>query len=85
MSEDLSQKNPLRSRKSKMKKRSADWDELKFEIAQELGLWDKVLQNGWSGLSAAESGRLGGVLAKRRKEIARKNASMDEENENMTE
>lgn len=57
---------PKRSVKSKMKKRPEDWEELKVEIAQELGLWDKVCESGWSGLSAVDSGRLGGVFASRR-------------------
>lgn len=58
-----------RSRKSKMKKRPEDWEELKVEIAQELGLWEKVQQNGWSGLSAEDSGRLGGVFSARKKAL----------------
>jgi len=58
-----------RSRKSKMKKRSEAWDSLKQEIACELGLWDKVQQYGWSGLSAVESGRIGGEFAKRKKAV----------------
>ena len=59
-----------RSKKSRMKKRPADWDDMKMEVAKELGLWEKVQIDGWSGLTAAESGRLGGVFAKRKKEIA---------------
>ena len=58
-----------RSRKSKMKKRSEAWDGLKEEIARELGLWDKVQREGWSGLSAAESGRIGGEFAKKKKAV----------------
>ena len=54
-----------RSRKSKMKRRPLAWDERKIEIAQELGLWDKVQKEGWAALSATESGRLGGLLASR--------------------
>ena len=57
---------PKRSVKSRMKKRPEDCEELKVEIAQELGLWDKVCESGWSGLSAVDSGRLGGVFAARR-------------------
>jgi len=57
-----------RSVKSKMKKRPLDWDNLKIEIAKELGLWDKVVEDGWSALSAVESGRLGGVFSQRKKE-----------------
>ncbi|MDO4581247.1 MAG: hypothetical protein Q4B96_01520 [Bacillota bacterium] len=56
-----------RSLKSKMKKRNADWEAEKVEIAKELGLWPEVERDGWSGLSAADSGRIGGVLAARRK------------------
>jgi len=41
---------------------------LKYEIARELGLWDKIEQYGWAELTAEESGRLGGVLARRLKE-----------------
>jgi small acid-soluble spore protein F (minor alpha/beta-type SASP) len=54
-----------RSRKSKMKRRPLAWDERKIEIAQELGLWEKVQKEGWAALSASESGRLGGILASR--------------------
>ena len=69
-----------RSRKSKMKKRSPAWDGLKEEIAKELGLWDKVQQNGWSGLSAAESGRLGGEFAKRKKAVIAEILAEQEQN-----
>ena len=56
-----------RSRKSRMKKRPDDWEELKQEIAKELGLWDKVKVDGWAGLSAVDSGRLGGIFSARKK------------------
>ncbi|MEG1537270.1 MAG: spore protein [Clostridiales bacterium] len=52
-----------------MKKRDDDWNLLKTEIAKELGLWDKVAAEGWSGLSAEESGRLGGIFARRRRSL----------------
>ncbi|MEG1500479.1 MAG: small, acid-soluble spore protein, alpha/beta type [Clostridiales bacterium] len=55
------------SRKSKMKKRPEDWQQLKMEIAKELGLWDKVAKEGWSALSAVESGRIGGIFSRRKK------------------
>lgn len=35
-------------------------DMLKFEIAAELGLADKVVAGGWRCLTAKESGRIGG-------------------------
>lgn len=47
---------------------------MKWEIAEELGLYDKVIENGWKSLSAKESGRIGGILANRKK-----NASSDAE------
>ena len=40
-------------------------DLLKYEIAEELGLLDKVRKLGWKGLSAKESGRIGGIMNKR--------------------
>jgi hypothetical protein len=42
-------------------------DILKYEIAEELGLMDKVRAGGWKNLNARESGRIGGILAGRRK------------------
>jgi hypothetical protein len=40
-------------------------DRLKLEIAAELGLAEKVKDQGWGGLTAAESGRIGGLLTRR--------------------
>lgn len=42
-------------------------EKLKYEIAEELGLLDRVLKDGWKSLTAKETGRVGGILAKRRK------------------
>lgn len=44
-------------------------DKMKFEIATELGLGDKVIANGWRSLTAKESGRIGGLITKRKREI----------------
>lgn len=44
-------------------------EELKYEIAEELGLLDRVMENGWKSLTAKETGRVGGILARRRKAI----------------
>ena len=43
-------------------------EKLKYEIAQELGVLDKVLEGGWKSLSAKETGRIGGLVAGKRKE-----------------
>ncbi|MDR5586737.1 MULTISPECIES: small, acid-soluble spore protein, alpha/beta type [Clostridium] len=42
-------------------------EKLKYEIAEELGLSDKVDKEGWGGLSAEETGRIGGLMTKRKK------------------
>lgn len=42
-------------------------DLLKMEIAQELGLMDKVNKAGWKSLTSKESGRIGGIMASRKK------------------
>ena len=42
-------------------------DMLKYEIAEELGLLDKVKEGGWKNLTAKESGKIGGILAGRKK------------------
>ena len=41
---------------------------LKYEIAQELGILDIVLECGWKSLSSKVTGRIGGLLASKRKE-----------------
>ena len=38
---------------------------MKYEIAEELGLLDRVLTDGWKTLSAKETGRIGGIMTKR--------------------
>lgn len=43
---------------------------VKYEIAKELGLFDRVMAEGWGTLTAKETGRIGGILAKRRKAAA---------------
>lgn len=43
-------------------------ERLKYQVAQELGLLDKLLQVGWAGLSTAESGRIGGLVGARRRQ-----------------
>lgn len=43
-------------------------EKLKYEIAEELGLIGKVVEGGWKSLSAKETGRIGGLVAKKKKE-----------------
>lgn len=46
-------------------------EELKYEIAEELGLLDKVMESGWKALTAKETGRIGGMMTRRKKELNR--------------
>lgn len=43
-------------------------EKMKYEIARELGLLDRVLNNGWKSLSSKETGRIGGMVNRRRQE-----------------
>lgn len=42
---------------------------MKYEIAKELGLYDKVVNEGWKSLSARESGKIGGMISSKLKSI----------------
>ncbi len=42
-------------------------EKLKYEIAEELGLLDRVLQDGWRSLSSKETGRIGGMITRRKR------------------
>lgn len=44
-------------------------EQIKYEIAEELGLKDKVDEYGWGGLTSEETGRIGGIMTKRKKEL----------------
>jgi len=46
-------------------------EKLKYEIAQELGYLDKVMASGWESLTAKESGRIGGILARKKRDAAK--------------
>lgn len=48
-------------------------DKMKLEIAEELGLLDKVQEGGWKVLSAKETGRIGGLMTKRKRELNKQN------------
>lgn len=41
-------------------------EQIKYEIAEELGVVDKVFESGWRSLSARESGRIGGIIRSRK-------------------
>ena len=43
-------------------------EKMKYEIAEELGLLDRVLAHGWKSLTSKETGRIGGLVTKKKKE-----------------
>ena len=53
--------------KKKKKKELTKDDLLKLEIAEELGLTDRIKEVGWGGLTAKESGRIGGIMTSRKR------------------
>lgn len=57
----------------KQKKKIDENELLKYEIASELGLLDKVNANGWKSLTAKESGRIGGLISKKKREKKKQN------------
>ena len=54
--------------KVKTKKREKPEDPLKLEIAEELGLLEKVRKHGWGSLTAKETGRIGGLITRRKQQ-----------------
>lgn len=56
------------------KKQEICWEDLpeqermKYEIAEELGLLEQVRENGWKSLSDKETGRIGGLMTRRKRE-----------------
>lgn len=44
-------------------------EKMKYEIAEELGLLDRVMAEGWKNLTAKETGRIGGLVTKRKKQM----------------
>jgi len=52
----------------KKKKAPTPEDLMKLEIAEELGLIDKVEELGWGGLTAKETGRIGGLMTAKKKQ-----------------
>lgn len=57
----------------KKKKEETLEDKLKYEIAEELGLTNKIKEVGWAGLTAKESGRIGGLITVRKRDMMKNN------------
>ena len=72
----------LMAKKKKVDLKNLDPEEqLKYEIAEELGLLDKVIAEGWKSLSAKETGRIGGLMTKKKKEMKEKLRQEEEDRE----
>lgn len=54
-------------------------DKLKYEIAEELGLLDKVQQYGWKSLTSRESGKIGGLINKKKRETQKNQSEQSDE------
>lgn len=68
---------------SEKKEQPAKYEELspeermKYEIAEELGLLPQVLSGGWKSLTSKETGRIGGLITKKRREAANHNKNVN--------
>lgn len=51
--------------KKKLTEEELAREKMKMEIAEELGLTDKVNSLGWGGLTASETGKIGGIMNRR--------------------
>lgn len=45
-------------------------DAMKYEIANELGLGEKLSKVGWGGLTAEETGRIGGLITRKKRSLS---------------
>lgn len=54
--------------KKELTKREKKDMAMKYEIAEELGLLEKVRESGWKGLTSRESGKIGGIMGRRKTE-----------------
>ena len=45
-------------------------EKMKYEVAEELGLLDKVLKEGWRSLTSKAAGKIGGLVTKKRREMS---------------
>ena len=43
-------------------------EKVKYEIAEELGLLDRVMKDGWKSLTSKETGIFGGLITKKKRQ-----------------
>ncbi|MCL4425181.1 MAG: alpha/beta-type small acid-soluble spore protein [Firmicutes bacterium] len=71
---------PRRNRKL-VPKAERKLDQLKYEVADELGLDDDIENRGWENMTTREVGKIGGNMVRRMVRFAEKEMPM-EQNEN---
>ena len=64
--------NTKTSNKEKLFDALTEDQKMKLEIASELGLLEKVQRDGWKSLSSKETGRIGGLMTKKKRENKKK-------------
>ncbi|MBF8984856.1 small, acid-soluble spore protein, alpha/beta type [Lutibacter sp. B2] len=62
----MSKQNSMKNKKKIIETIEDQW---KYEIAEQLGLNDKIEELGWGGLTAKETGRIGGLITVRKKQL----------------
>jgi len=65
----MSDINKIGGKKAKKPKPPTENDLMKVEIAEELGLMEKVEKTGWKSLTARESGRIGGIMSGKKRAV----------------
>lgn len=50
---------------------------MKLEIASELGLLEQVQRDGWKSLSSKETGRIGGLMTKKKREMKKNQEELE--------
>jgi hypothetical protein len=53
-----------RKKPDKMTPWEKEMERIKIEVAEELGLGDKIKKEGWQNLTARETGRVGGMMSR---------------------
>lgn len=64
--EQKSKKKKIKVRTQEDIKKLRPEEQKKWEVAIELGYFDKIVQSGWKSLTSRESGQVGGVLSSRK-------------------
>ena len=54
-------------------------EKMKYEVAEELGLLDKVLEYGWKSLTSKETWRIGGLVTKKKRNGQKELSSVREQ------